>query len=56
MVRVFDPVGRMLLEQHFVGHVQVVELDAHSLSNGVYVVKVEADGIAIGTSKFEIAR
>lgn len=55
-VRVHDPMGRMVMEQRFTGNVQLIELDTKGLGNGLFVAEVKADGILIGTTKFEILR
>ena len=55
-VRVVDPLGRLVLEQSFTGNVQLIELDTKGLGNGLFAAEVKADGILVGTIKFEILR
>lgn len=53
-VRVLDPLGRLVVEKTFTGDVSIVDLDGTGLANGVYAAAAYADGIAIGTTKFEV--
>jgi hypothetical protein len=55
-VRVLDPLGRLVIEQSFTGNVQLIELDTKGLGSGVFAAQVKADGILVGTTKFEILR
>lgn len=55
-LRIIDPVGRMVQAVPFRGTVQVVEMDASTLANGLYAVAVDVDGIQLGVAKFEVAR
>jgi hypothetical protein len=55
-IRVVDPVGRLVYQVTFTGNAQIVEIDTRKMANGVYLAEVEADGIQVGVTKFELAR
>ena len=56
LVRVMDPLGRMLLEKRFTGRMQVVEVDTRGVAIGLYTAGLYVDGIGAGTVKFEVVR
>lgn len=51
-----DPLGRMIHHQRFQGEVELLDLDTRNLATGVYTAMLEADGIRIGVTKFELVR
>lgn len=56
LIRVMDPLGRLVLERRFTGPVQIIDLDGYELASGFFTVGLSADGIAIGMAKFEVLR
>ena len=49
-----DPLGRTVLEQQVSGLVQVIELDKPEMATGLYSAGLFAEGIRLGTAKFEV--
>lgn len=55
-VRVFDPLGRQILAERVNNAVGITEVPTDRLSNGLYSVVLLADGLNVGSTKFQIIR
>ena len=53
---VFDPLGRQVLAERVNNAVGIAELPTDALPTGLYSVVLLADGLKVGTTKFEIVR
>jgi hypothetical protein len=56
LVRVMDPLGRLLVEQRFAGSVQVIDMNTSGEATGLYTAGLYVDGLDLGTIKFEVLR
>ncbi len=56
VIRVVDPVGRIILENQFSGRVGMFEIPEKDLAAGVYTAGLFIDGINAGNTKFEVLR
>ena len=53
---VFDPLGRQILAERVSNAVGIAELPTDGLPTGLYSVVLLADGMNVGSAKFEIIR
>lgn len=53
-VSIYDPIGKLLLRQRVQGRSAIVELPVRDLPPGLYVATLHADGVQVGSLKFEI--
>jgi len=54
-VSIYDPLGKLLLKQRVQGRSAIVELPTNDLPTGLYVATLQADGLQVGTVKFELS-
>jgi hypothetical protein len=56
LVRVMDPLGRLVLENRVAGAVQILDVNTQGMALGFYTAGLHVDGIAAGTVNFEVVR